>query len=308
MIELSMVFLIFIIYSFIGWCMEIVVTFPETRKIVNRGFMIGPVCPIYGYGCWVLILWLSKYKSDPLLIMMMATSVCTIIEYITSYLMEKIFKARWWDYSHRKFNVNGRVCLFNAVGFGVLGYVVVVVTTPLFVKLFRMMNPTLLMTISFILTAIYFVDFVISYVIIFKFKTTTFEMKKDNTEEITEKVRMKFLNGNYFTRRLMQAFPNVRETLKLKKEQIEKKANAFQDNIIARFNIMKKFVYSKVNPHEYTIKDFTKTVMANKKYATKILTTKKFKDKKFRKRFIAKLKGRSGRFKTKKAEEKNIKS
>lgn len=110
-------FILFLIYSFIGWAMEVCVTFPKYKKFVNRGFMLGPYCPIYGYSSIIMILYLNHYKDNPLTVFLLAVVVCSFIEYMVSYFMEKIFKARWWDYSNRKFNINGRVCLNNAFFF-----------------------------------------------------------------------------------------------------------------------------------------------------------------------------------------------
>ena len=101
-------FLLFIIYSFMGWLMEIIDNIIVKHKIVNRGFLLGPYCPIYGFGCLSLIFFLSNYKSDPIILFFMAIVICSILEYSTSYIMEKLFKLRWWDYTDKKFNINGR--------------------------------------------------------------------------------------------------------------------------------------------------------------------------------------------------------
>lgn len=104
-------FILFLIYSFIGWFMEVCVTYPKNKKLVNRGFLLGPYCPIYGYSSIIMIFYLNHYKDNPLTVFLLAVVVCSFIEYMVSYIMEKMFNARWWDYSTRKFNINGRVCL-----------------------------------------------------------------------------------------------------------------------------------------------------------------------------------------------------
>ena len=80
-------FLLFIIYSFMGWLMEIIDNIIVKHKIVNRGFLLGPYCPIYGFGCLSLIFFLSNYKSDPIILFFMAIVICSILEYSTSYIM-----------------------------------------------------------------------------------------------------------------------------------------------------------------------------------------------------------------------------
>ena len=100
--------------------MEVTLQFINKKRFVNRGFLIGPICPIYGYGV-LLILLLVGNKGDILAVFLKSILICSLIEYFTSYFMEKLFKARWWDYSKRKFNLNGRVCLGTAIPFGILG-------------------------------------------------------------------------------------------------------------------------------------------------------------------------------------------
>ena len=116
---------IFLIYSFIGWIVEVSAFLIQDHKFVNRGFFIGPVVPIYGTGGILITLLLTKYQSDPVTLFCMAVVVCSILEYFTSYVMEKLFKTRWWDYSNKKFNINGRICLTNLLFFGLMGLVMV---------------------------------------------------------------------------------------------------------------------------------------------------------------------------------------
>ena len=89
--------------------MEVIGKLIEKRKFVNRGFLIGPYCPIYGHGAILITILLQKYIDDPIALFIMGVVVCSILEYLTSYFMEKIFHARWWDYSRYKFNINDSI-------------------------------------------------------------------------------------------------------------------------------------------------------------------------------------------------------
>ena len=120
-IDIKIYFLLFIIYAIIGWCMEVICKLIQYKKFVDRGFLIGPYCPIYGVGALLITLFLNKYTQDPVVLFVMAVVVCGVLEYLTSYFMEKIYHARWWDYSSKKFNINGRICLSNLIAFGILG-------------------------------------------------------------------------------------------------------------------------------------------------------------------------------------------
>lgn len=203
---ITIYFLLFIMYSFLGWCMEMVVCNVSSKKIVNRGFLIGPVCPIYGFGCLLIMILLRKYYDDPIVLFVMAVVLCSLLEYFTSYLMEKLFKARWWDYSNRKFNINGRICLDNLVAFGLLGLLMMYVINPLFVKLLNSVSINVLYVIALIILIVFVVDNLISLQIISGFKNVANSVRKDSTAEITAKVRELLLEKGWLYKRLVSAF------------------------------------------------------------------------------------------------------
>ena len=219
-------FLLFLIYSFIGWIMEICVTFYKSKKIVNRGFLIGPYCPIYGYASIIMILYLNHYKDNPLTVFLLAVVICTFIEYIISYIMEKLFNARWWDYSNYKFNINGRVCLINAFFFGVLGTFLVYYANPFFENILLKINTNTLNTISLILMILFTTDFITSMYATFKLKSSINKINKDNTEEFKKKFKEKIEN-KILSRRILKAYPkyknNIIKKIEEYRQKIEKK-------------------------------------------------------------------------------------
>lgn len=129
MLSLECLFLWFLLYSFIGWVYEsILVSFSEHRP-VNRGFLNGPICPIYGCGA-VLAIVLLHDLTNPVEIFLISAFGASVLEYITSWGMEKLFHARWWDYSHFRFNIQGRICLLGAIVFGFGGVAIIDVVQP----------------------------------------------------------------------------------------------------------------------------------------------------------------------------------
>ena len=118
-------FLWFVIYSLIGWVYESILCSVAGKKLVNRGFLNGPVCPIYGTGAVVVVFALSSLADKPVLLFLTSAILTTTLEYLTSWLMEKLFHARWWDYSQRFLNIHGRVCLRGFVAFGAMSVLVV---------------------------------------------------------------------------------------------------------------------------------------------------------------------------------------
>ena len=186
--NLEIYFMMFIFYAVAGWLMEVTLGLIEKHKFVNRGFLIGPYCPIYGVGVVSVSLLLSKISSNIILLFLLATLICGTLEYLTSYLMEKIFHARWWDYTRRKFNINGRVCLETLIPFGVISVLVICFVNPWLLNLLHQIPNNVLNILVITLMLIYLVDTVISFTIIVRFKNLT-KKEKDNTEEIAKKVR-----------------------------------------------------------------------------------------------------------------------
>ena len=122
-------------YSFLGWVVESTFCSINEHKLINRGFLSGPICPIYGFGALIVILSLTPFLSHPLFLFIDAVVLTSILEYSTSYAMEKLFHARWWDYSQHHFNLNGRICLATSLSFGGLSVFVMYVLHPGIVRL-----------------------------------------------------------------------------------------------------------------------------------------------------------------------------
>ena len=232
--EIYYYFLLFLIYSFIGWLIEVIGKLIEKHKFINRGFLIGPICPIYGHGCLLMILTLSRYKDNPLVLFVNAIFICSLLEYFTSYFMEKIFKARWWDYSTKRFNLNGRICAETMIPFGILGTLVICVINPIFEYLLNLFNFETIKIVAIILFVIYLIDNIISLTIMFGFKGTLKTVEKDGTEEITKKVKKILINKNVLYKRLVEAFPNFmnpKERLLLIKAKVEKELKNIEKKI-----------------------------------------------------------------------------
>lgn len=228
--EIYYYFLLFLIYSFIGWLIEVIGKLIEKHKFVNRGFLIGPICPIYGHGCILMILTLNRYKDNPLTLFIYAIFICSLLEYFTSYFMEKIFKARWWDYSTKRFNLNGRICAETMIPFGILGTLVICVINPIFEYLLNLFNFETIKITAIVLFIIYIIDYTISLIIMFGFKGTLKTVEKDGTEEITKKVKKILINKNVLYKRLVEAFPNFmnpKERLLLIKDRVEKELKKY---------------------------------------------------------------------------------
>ena len=217
MITLSRYFIYFIIYSFLGWSLEVICKLFEYKRFINRGFLIGPICPIYGYGVLTIIFLIGSDTSDVLSVFLKAIFICSLLEYFTSYFMEKIFKARWWDYSKRKFNINGRICLETMLPFGILGCSVVYLLHPLTIKFVNLFNDKTILIISVILFLIYLADNIISFNVMSKIKNQIKRQTIDNTEAIRKKVLEWIDSNSILYRHIKAAYPKFRISEKVNK-------------------------------------------------------------------------------------------
>ena len=201
---------LFLVYSFVGWVMETCYCWICTKKFVNRGFLIGPVVPIYGTGGVLVYVLLKRYLDMPLVLFIMSIIICSLLEYFTSYYMEKLFKTRWWDYSNRKFNINGRVCLFNMICFGILSLVIMYGVNPFLLDIIHKIDPMVLKTVVSILMTIFLIDLGVSTKIIYNFKGISKNILTDATEEVNKKVKEVILSKGVLLRRIAKSYPNFK--------------------------------------------------------------------------------------------------
>lgn len=238
--KIVVIYILFWLYSFLGWLMETTLVSLQSKKFINRGFFMGPYCPIYGTG-GVLLLVLSPYKDSPFLVFILSIVICSIIEYLTSYILEMIYKVRWWDYSNRMFNLNGRVCLFNSICFGLLGMLMVSYLNPVFLNLITSLSDTILTIIALIILIITLIDMSITFSIMFDIRKTIINLKdktitnifkknQDNTEEVSKRVKSILKEKSIIHKHLSNAFSDLKvyknnffakteELLKRKREQ-----------------------------------------------------------------------------------------
>lgn len=122
---ISLLFLYFVIYAFLGWILETVYCSVRERRFVARGFLYGPVCPIYGVGVLMMLCWFAPFTGQPLLFYVIATVCMSAWEYLVAWILETTTHIKYWDYSDRKFNLHGRICLSVSLTWGVLAYLVI---------------------------------------------------------------------------------------------------------------------------------------------------------------------------------------
>ncbi len=148
----------FILYSIGGWILETLLFLIRDKKVVKRGFLFGPLCPIYGTGAVICTAVMYGRINNIFLVFLIGLLLCGTLEYLTHFIMEKLFHAMWWDYSSRRFNINGRVYLNGLLEFGAGSVLIIKVLQPLVVKLTDMIPENVLYIICFALYSIILVD------------------------------------------------------------------------------------------------------------------------------------------------------
>lgn len=225
------IYLLFWIFSFLGWILEVIVCSLEQRRVVNRGFLLGPYCPIYGCG-GVTMLFLLPYKDSPLVCFTLALVICSVIEYVTSYLMEKIFKVRWWDYSLEAFNINGRVCLKNSIAFGLLGMLCTSYIYPFMFNILNKLNDNAIFFASFAVFIVTTIDIIVSLNAMDNIKKNISKSvlvwkNKDVTNDIKELIKTDLLNKNYLQRRIVKAY----EFFSFQKEEFKERIDELKEKV-----------------------------------------------------------------------------
>lgn len=217
---LDVLFLLFISYSILGYFIEVFSIFRATSEVnFNRGFLIGPYLPVFGFGSIILVVLLDKYKDDYFILLIAGFVLCGILEYFTSYIMEKIFGLRWWDYSDKKYNVDGRICLENLFLFSIMGVVIVKLINPIFLKFISSINYNLLVILTLLIFLIFIIDVIVSIFVAFSVKNillnNSFKIR-DHTKEIKSEVRKKIEELSLLNRRTINAFPLLKRKFKNK--------------------------------------------------------------------------------------------
>lgn len=228
---------IFFIFSVIGWSIEITLKFIQFHRFVNRGFLVGPYCPIYGLGS-VLIIFINrslyKFEHSIGLTFLVSILICGFVEYFVSYFLEKRYHARWWDYSKKPMNLNGRIWIGNLILFGLGGLIIAQILGPAFIGIFYKFSIRSREIISLIIILIFTSDFIISYFVMKLIRVNIEGSESDNTEDIRKEMKVLASNKNILYRRFINAYPEVKyrtDKIKQRLKKIEKESKKIREEL-----------------------------------------------------------------------------
>lgn len=212
MYDFMYLFLIFFIYSVIGYFIEVTSCIIITKKFtMSRGYLLGPYIPVFGIGAVIMVTFLAKYKEDIVVLFVLSAVLCSAVEYFVSLLMEAIFKLRWWDYSNDKFNINGRICLRNAFLFGIGGVIITKYFHPILDNFLSSFSHNTIIIVGCVIAGIFLLDTIISTFTISKLKIDTKKyINKDATDVVKGEVAKSLSKYNLFYKRMFKAYPNIK--------------------------------------------------------------------------------------------------
>ena len=225
---------LFFIYSFLGWVTEVCLKYLQYHRFINRGFLIGPYCPIYGAGAVMITLGgdiLSAMDRSLAMSFLIAFILCGLLEYATSYILEKYFHARWWDYSQKPMNLHGRVWIGNLILFGLGGVAILDILNPCFLALSARWEPAIFTAALTAVAVLFLADVMVSYFIMNLLKQGVEKSRSDKSEEIAAEVRYLLENRSVFHKRIMDAYPELTfrtEKVKARLERIRKEGEAIR--------------------------------------------------------------------------------
>ncbi|MBO4508552.1 MAG: hypothetical protein J5747_07915 [Spirochaetaceae bacterium] len=228
-LSFSQIFLLFLSYSLIGWFSEVIYCSSIQKRFINRGFLKGPICPVYGFGGLLVMSILEPLSSTWIPLFFLSMLVTSALEYVTSWILEKLFDTKWWDYSHYKFNIKGRVCLLNSTLFGLMGMLASHFVQPLLIKLVTWIQEPLITYIAIGLAIILSVDFIFTVRKLVNFSTYLAKL-----EEFSETLKTYFVKEAWFNSSL-----SFDEILKSLKEQTKQKSDEVTANIMKRIESFK---------------------------------------------------------------------
>ncbi len=204
------IFLHFLFYSFLGWIAETIYCSVLQGKFVYRGFLNGPLCPIYGFGAMFVIYLLKPFANNIFILFIAGVIITSSLEYFSSFVLEKIFHMKWWDYSKNFLNLNGRICALNSSLFGILSVFAVRKLDPFTSNLVGKLSPNGAMFLSIGFFIYFIADFGVTTYTLLKIKGTLKKMEliiteaKDGMEEKLSGIKI-----DVFERRIFKSYPTL---------------------------------------------------------------------------------------------------
>ena len=270
---------IFIIYAFIGWCAEVSYAAVNRGIFVNRGFLNGPYCPIYGCGVVIVVTVLTPLKDNLFLLFVGSVVLTSVLEYITGFLLERVFHNKWWDYSNLPFNLHGYICLKFSIYWGLACTFIMDIIHPIIYKFITLIPQILGIVLISIGMTVFAVDITITVMTIMKLNKRMKAM-----DEIAKKIHK--LSDQETHEDILQKIENTKEDIQEKTSEFSNKQKLAYEEKVQELEKLKQKYAGLMERREPGVKrlmkafpnmrslDFKDTLEKYKKQFDKIITKK----------------------------------
>ncbi len=218
----------FFIYAFLGWCLEVIFAALKNEGFINRGFLNGPVCPIYGFGAILVLFCLTPIKDHILILFCGSVLLTTLLEGLTGFVLEKLFHTNWWDYSLEPLNFKGYVCARFSILWGFACILIVDLFHPLIIALVNLIPPPFKTNLIILICILFIYDFLVTIAAILKFNHDLEQLDKMSRfiKNLSDEIGLKLFDKTMETMEigndLKERAVEIKENVLLKKEQLEK--------------------------------------------------------------------------------------
>lgn len=234
----------FFAYAFLGWCTEVSFAALTSGRFVNRGFLNGPVCPIYGVGVVIVLFFLDPLRKNTFLLFVGSVLLTSLLEWLTGFVLEKIFHQRWWDYSNEPFNLGGYICLRFSITWGLACLIVVDIIHPSILWLIRLIPHTLGIVLLAVFSAAMLVDLAATVRTITRMNRQLTQldelagrikaMSNELGENLAERVIDAAERGNDLREDLQENLEDVKDVLAQRREDLQENLDDVKDALAQR--------------------------------------------------------------------------
>lgn len=234
----------FFVYAFLGWCTEVSFAALTSGRFVNRGFLNGPVCPIYGIGVVIVLFFLDPLRENTFLLFVGSVLLTSLLEWLTGFVLEKIFHQRWWDYTNEPFNLGGYICLRFSIAWGLACLIVVDIIHPSILWLIRLIPHTMGIVFLAVFSAGMLVDLAATVRTITRMNRQLTQLDelagriKDMSNELGENLAERVIDvaerGNDLKEDFQENLEDVKDALAQRREDLQENLDDVKDALVQR--------------------------------------------------------------------------
>lgn len=251
---------LFIVYAFLGWCTEVAYAAVTSGKFVNRGFLNGPICPVYGFGMAAVIALLTPLQGNKLILFLGAVIVTSLIEFLTGWTLERIFKQRWWSYSDMPFNIGGYICLRFSLLWGLACLLIMDIIQPGIVQLISMLPESTGRILLVIIYLTMLIDLLATAQTVLKINKQLEEVNKiaEQIHDFSDDI------GKIISSKSLKAASRLEESIKRLESLKEQRNDILNKNFFGKRRIFRAFPKATSIKYKHELEQIKKKILGVK--------------------------------------------